>query len=149
MDDKKNPGKFTIRFNIADPQQQTVVELLNRRGRYKAQFITSAVLLYAYAASDAQAVPLLNGAAIQHIVADAKSCHQKATPIEGQANTDEAVGPIRSRQRYTLGERSVQSTRKTLVILLWIRIFLSIKCRFMGTILHTGYIHKGCHNYEH
>ena len=41
---KKDPGKFTIRFNVADPQQ-AVVELLNRQGRYKAQFITSAVLL--------------------------------------------------------------------------------------------------------
>ena len=69
MGDKKDPGKFTIRFNIADPQQQTVVELLNRQGRYKAQFLTSAVLLYAYAASDAQAAPLLNGAVLQNIAA--------------------------------------------------------------------------------
>ena len=50
MCDKKDPGKFTIRFNIADPQQQAVAELLNRQGRYKAQFITSAVMLYVHAA---------------------------------------------------------------------------------------------------
>lgn len=51
MGDKKDPGKFTIRFNIADPQQQAVAELLNRQGRYKAQFITNAVILYVHAAS--------------------------------------------------------------------------------------------------
>ena len=49
MGDKKDPGKFTIRFNIADPQQQAVAELLNRQGRYKAQFITNAVMLYVHA----------------------------------------------------------------------------------------------------
>ena len=46
MSAKKDPGKCTIRFNIADPQQQAVAELLNRQGRYKAQFITNAVMLY-------------------------------------------------------------------------------------------------------
>ena len=50
MGNKKDPGKFTIRFNIADPQQQAVAELLNRQGRYKAQFITNAVMLYVHAA---------------------------------------------------------------------------------------------------
>ena len=46
MAEKKDPGKFTVRFNIADPQQRTVIELLNQQGRYKAQFITSAILHY-------------------------------------------------------------------------------------------------------
>ena len=50
MSDKKDPGKFTIRFNIADPQQQAVAELLNRQGRYKAQFITNAVMRYVHSA---------------------------------------------------------------------------------------------------
>lgn len=49
MGNKKDPGKFTIRFNIADPQQKAVAELLNRQGRYKAQFITNAVMLYVHA----------------------------------------------------------------------------------------------------
>ena len=43
---KKDPGKFTVRFNIADPQQREAAELLNRQGRSKAQFLTSAVLSY-------------------------------------------------------------------------------------------------------
>lgn len=116
MSDKKDPGKFTIRFNIADPQQQAAVELLNRQGRYKAQFITSAVLLYAYAASDAQAVPLLNGAAIQHIVADAKSSHQKATPNEGQGNTGEAVTAPATGTGNDLGSADMDAIYKTMEI---------------------------------
>lgn len=46
MAEKKDPGKFTVRFNAADPQQRTVIELLNQQGRYKAQFLTSAILHY-------------------------------------------------------------------------------------------------------
>ena len=42
--EKKDPGKFTVRFNIADPQQKAVIDLLNQQGRYKAQFLTSAIL---------------------------------------------------------------------------------------------------------
>lgn len=34
MADKKDPGKFTVRFNVHDPQHQTVVALLNRQGQY-------------------------------------------------------------------------------------------------------------------
>ena len=46
MGEKKQPGRFTLQFNLNDPQQQTVSELLEQQGRHKAQFITSAVLLY-------------------------------------------------------------------------------------------------------
>ena len=66
MGDKKDPGKFTIRFNIADPQQQAVAELLNRQGRYKAQFITNAVMLYVHAAR----TPLPVDATIQQDMAE-------------------------------------------------------------------------------
>ena len=46
MGEKKDPGKFTVRFNAADPQQRTVIEILNQQGRYKAQFLTNAILHY-------------------------------------------------------------------------------------------------------
>ena len=46
MTDKKDPRKFTIRFNICDPQHKAVIDLLNRQGRSKAQFLVSAVLHY-------------------------------------------------------------------------------------------------------
>lgn len=37
MTDKKDPGKFTIRFNICDPQHKAVIDLLNRQGRSKVR----------------------------------------------------------------------------------------------------------------
>jgi len=46
MSEKKKPGRFTLQFNLEDPQQQTVSELLEQQGRHKAQFLTSAVLYY-------------------------------------------------------------------------------------------------------
>lgn len=46
MGSKKDPGKFTVRFNLCDPQQRQAAELLNQQGRSKAQFITNAVLHY-------------------------------------------------------------------------------------------------------
>lgn len=58
MEDKKYPGKFTVRFNTADPQQRMAAELLNQQGRCKAQFLTNAVLFYVQAASDGQLAPL-------------------------------------------------------------------------------------------
>lgn len=46
MADKRNPGRFTLLFNMADPRQQRAVELLNAQGRSKAMFLTAAVLHY-------------------------------------------------------------------------------------------------------
>ena len=46
MSDKKRPGRFTIQFNDHDPQHKTVIALLNKQGRNKAQFLTNAVLHY-------------------------------------------------------------------------------------------------------
>lgn len=46
MGAKKQPGRFTLQFNLEDPQQQAVSELLEQQGRRKAQFLTNAVLCY-------------------------------------------------------------------------------------------------------
>lgn len=46
MEDKKQPCRFTIQFNSADPQQQRAIDLLNAQGRRKATFITNALLYY-------------------------------------------------------------------------------------------------------
>lgn len=46
MTDKKDPGKFTVRFNICDPRHRAVIDLLNQQGRNKAQFLANAVLHY-------------------------------------------------------------------------------------------------------
>lgn len=43
---KKDPNKFTILFNGADPLHQQVVDILNQQGRRKAQFIVNAIQHY-------------------------------------------------------------------------------------------------------
>lgn len=45
--DKMQPGRFTLRFNMNDPQQRAAVEILNRMGRQKAQYIAQALTHYA------------------------------------------------------------------------------------------------------
>lgn len=46
MGEKKKPGRFTLQFNLEDPQQRMASELLEQQGRHKAQFIASAIMLY-------------------------------------------------------------------------------------------------------
>lgn len=46
MPEKKEQNKFTIPFNPADPTHQQVIDILNRQGRRKAQFLVSAVQHY-------------------------------------------------------------------------------------------------------
>ncbi len=46
MGEKKRPGRFTIQFNLCDPKQKVVSDLLDQQGRSKAQLLTSAVLHY-------------------------------------------------------------------------------------------------------
>lgn len=46
MAGKKEPGKFTIKFNILDPAHRQVIDTLEPMGRTKAQFIANAVLHY-------------------------------------------------------------------------------------------------------
>lgn len=45
---KKNPGKFTLQFNMMDPAHREVAELLDSMGRMKAQFIANAVQYYRF-----------------------------------------------------------------------------------------------------
>lgn len=47
MGDKKDRGRFTIKFNENDPAHETVIGILEQQGpRQKAQFIANAVLHY-------------------------------------------------------------------------------------------------------
>lgn len=66
---KKQPGRFTIQFNAADPQQRQVIELLNQQGRRKAAFLTCAVLCYCgQGAAPAVPPPTPESAMIEQIV---------------------------------------------------------------------------------
>lgn len=69
MTDKKDPGKFTIRLNICDPQHKAVIDLLNRQGRSKAQFLVSAVLHYINCKETPEvSVPVPNQAALEELI---------------------------------------------------------------------------------
>lgn len=43
---KKNAFRFTVQLNCADSRHLQAAELLNSRGRHKAQFIVNAILHY-------------------------------------------------------------------------------------------------------
>lgn len=68
MPGKKQPGRFTIQFNAADPQQRQVIELLNQQGRRKAAFLTSAVLAYYGQAAPAWQPAALEPALVEEVV---------------------------------------------------------------------------------
>lgn len=97
MGGKKDPGKFTVRFNVADPQQRTAAELLNRQGRCKAQFITNAVLFYVHAAPE-EHIPRYAGAA----------------PSAGQQEASPAVEPRPGDDGGGLGDSELDSIRRTM-----------------------------------
>lgn len=46
MDSKKNTDRFTIKFNCDEPKHQAAVEILNGKGRNKAEYIAKAILEY-------------------------------------------------------------------------------------------------------
>lgn len=82
MAEKKDPGKFTVRFNIADPQQRTMIELLNQQGRYKAQFLTNAVLHYIHCSEtpEIRSMPKTDSKEIERIVRSVLAQQQVPPP---------------------------------------------------------------------
>jgi len=95
MLEKKDPGKFTVRFNIADPQQRQVIELLNQQGRYKAQFLTSAVLHYVHCSKtpDVQGVLPVQSEEIERIVRNILAQQSAASPQKPPRENTEAATP--------------------------------------------------------
>ncbi len=83
MGGKKQPGRFTIQFNAADPQQRQVIELLNQQGRRKAVFLTCAVLAYCgQGAAPVIPPPSLEPAMIEQIVQKVLRQNASAAPIQ-------------------------------------------------------------------
>ena len=82
--EKKDPGKCTVRFNIADPQQKLVIDLLNRQGRYKAPFLTSAILHYVHCSEtpDIMGVPAMGSEEIERIVRNILAEQQTSGPAQ-------------------------------------------------------------------
>ena len=96
MTEKKDPGKFTVRFNTADPHQRTVIEVLNQQGRYKAQFLTSAILHYVHcpetpdirsAAVDSTEIERI----VRHVLAQQQTAAPSASRQGGQEPGEAAI----------------------------------------------------------
>ena len=90
MDGKKDPGKFTVRFNIADPRQREVVNLLNQQGRFKAQFLANAVQHYVHcngASSPHEASPVDAGQ-IERIVRNVLAAQQTPQGLGSEKQAD-------------------------------------------------------------
>lgn len=85
MTEKKDPGKFTVRFNTADPHQRTVIEILNQQGRYKAQFLTSAILHYVHCSQtpDIHGASAIGSDEIERIVCSVLA-RQQIVPVSQQ-----------------------------------------------------------------
>ena len=70
MGDKKHLGRFTVQFNLGDPQQARTAEILEQQGRQKARFISTAVLHYINCSETPEVVlpPVPKTAEIEKIV---------------------------------------------------------------------------------
>lgn len=70
MGEKKRPGRFTVQFNLGDPQQARTAGILEQQGRQKARFISAAVLHYISCAETPEVVlpPAPDAAEIEKIV---------------------------------------------------------------------------------
>lgn len=70
MGDKKHLGRFTVQFNLGDPQQARTAKILEQQGRQKARFISTAVLHYINCTETPKVVlpPAPNAAEIEKIV---------------------------------------------------------------------------------
>ena len=71
MADKKDRGRFTIKFNENDPSHAAVIELLEKQGSHsKAQFIANAILHYVRDTKLPESTPVqaLDRAVIEEIV---------------------------------------------------------------------------------
>lgn len=109
MSDKKDPGKFTVRFNIKDPQQLAAVELLNEQGRCKAQFITNAILFYVHAAAKASQP---GSAIFQHMIMDSQAKYHETMLGEKSERIDETEQD--TKWNHSLGDADMDSIRKTM-----------------------------------
>lgn len=113
MGGKKQPGRFTIQFNAADPQQRQVIELLNQQGRRKAVFLTCAVLAYCgQGTAPVIPPPSVEPAMIEQIVQRVLQQNRTGTPV--QLNGTKAVEPV---SRPTVAPAAQQSVSPPLSLL--------------------------------
>ena len=91
MAEKKDPCRFTVMFNRADPNHLRVVEILNQQKHRKAQFIVNAVLHYL----SCPETPTI----------------QEATPVDKKAILEIVIHYLESRERD--GARASSTNKHT------------------------------------
>lgn len=121
---KKDPYKFTIQFNPADPTHLQTADLLNRQGRRKAQFLVNAVMHYIHCSQtpDIPQAPPLDTKLIetvvqqilkeQQIMPPAPEPEQQSTPILPPADNDLRYAEAAE----TLGEDGLTAIANTMAM---------------------------------
>jgi len=121
MGAKKKPGRFTLQFNLEDPQQRTASELLEQQGRHKAQFIASAILSYIQHPSQGHSgnPPAIDEAALEGMLLTIMEKHPRFVKIapgepseaeERSTPAESAVGPWKA----PMGDDAVKAIADTL-----------------------------------
>ena len=88
MAKKKEDNKFTIQFNPSDPQHAQTIDILNRQGRRKAQFLVNAVMHYLHCSKtpDIPQPPPIDTNAIEMIVRRIMAEESSKPIVDGQIN---------------------------------------------------------------
>lgn len=99
MSEKKKLGRFTLQFNMEDPQQRMVSELLEQQGRHKAQFIASAVLSYIQCPNPqgyGSDPPAIDEATLERMLLTIMEKHPRFAASNAPLGTDETPEPAAS-----------------------------------------------------
>ncbi len=99
MGEKKMPGRFTIQFNMEDPQQRRVAELLERQGRRKAMFLTGAVLSYVQrpeTQEQAGLSPAIDEAALERALVSVLEKHPQIRTARSDGPSEQEVIPAQA-----------------------------------------------------
>lgn len=122
MGEKKKPGRFTLQFNLEDPQQRTVSELLEQQGRRKAQFLTSAVLRYIQCPEPPEhsgSLPAIEEAALERMLFSIMKKHPQLMPTPQNVpvkskDTPAPTTPVSESWDDPMGEDAMKAISETL-----------------------------------
>lgn len=116
MNEKKAPGRFTIQFNMDDPQQRVIAELLEKQGRRKAQFLTNAVLCYMEKTQIRNGLPSeISEAALERMILSVIKKHsQSASTQQADTSTPKKNSFSSEPEANVDSEKAIQAIANTL-----------------------------------
>lgn len=121
MSEKKKPGRFTLQFNMEDPQQRMASELLEQQGRHKAQFIATAVLSYIQCPPQGHGgdPPAIDEATLERMLLAIIEKHPRfagTAPSEppGAEKPPEAAKPAKGPWETPMGDEALKAISDTL-----------------------------------